>query len=53
MKDLMTCRHDIQCFAGIDNENFLIMSSNIELWNQIIAVYLENRATTGCCWEHL
>ena len=57
MKDLMTCTHDMQCFAfGIDNENFLMMSStasNIQLWNQIIAVYLENRATTGCCWEHL
>ena len=50
MKDLMTCTHDIQCFAGgIDNENFLMMSFNIELWNQIIAVYLavylENRAS--------
>ena len=49
----MTCTHDIQCFACvIHNENFLMMSStasNIELWNQIIAVYLavylENRAS--------
>ena len=49
MKDLMACTQDMQCFAfGIDNENFLMMSStasNIQLWNQIIAVYLENRAS--------